>query len=276
MRALLRSQFPQWADLPLERVTSSGTDNTIYRLGPELVVRLPLIDWAVNQVELEHTWLPRLAPLVAPVQLHEPVAMGEPGEGYPWRWSVYRWIEGENPGPDSEVDPLELASFVSGVRSVEDAPRSWRGSPLVDEPQIRAAIDRLADEYDTRALTAIYEDGLAAPRWRAPFVTVHGDLTDGNLVMRDGRLHAVIDWSCFGLADPAVEAAAAWELFNGVEERSVFLEAIEADADTRRRARAWAVKAVYGIGYYERTNPGIVVRARRRLRNLLAEAELGG
>src|SRR5439155_5246195 len=92
---LLGAQFPRWVDLPLEPVQSAGTDNAIYRLGDDMAVRLPRIDWAVGQVETEHRWLPRLAqhlPLAVPV----PLANGIPGEGYPWPWSVHRWLEGEN------------------------------------------------------------------------------------------------------------------------------------------------------------------------------------
>ena len=116
VRRLLEGQYPQWADLAIERVVSSGTDNAIYRLGTEMVVRLPLIHWAVGQVEKEHTWLPQLAPLL-PLAVPEPLAMGEPAEGYPWHWSVYRWIDGENAYPDRVGDlretANELAAFVN-------------------------------------------------------------------------------------------------------------------------------------------------------------------
>ena len=51
---LLAAQFPHWADLPIEPVQSSGTDNAIYRLGDDMAVRLPRIHWATGQPELEH------------------------------------------------------------------------------------------------------------------------------------------------------------------------------------------------------------------------------
>jgi aminoglycoside phosphotransferase (APT) family kinase protein len=276
LRRLLEVQFPEWADLAIQRVPSSGTDNTIYRLGDELVVRLPLIHWAVQQVEKEHTWLPVLAPLV-PIALHEPVAMGEAGEGYPWRWSVYRWLDGENPVPDGLDDlnglALDLAGFVTAIRGLDPdgVPRSQRGLPLsVGEDAIRGAIDQVSDQFDADVLLAAWDDALAAPKWDGDWVPVHGDLSAGNLLLRGGRLHGVIDFSCFGLGDPANDVDVAWELFSG-ESRALYRAALDVDDATWRRARGWAIKAVYGIPYYEGTNPGIVARARRRLTNVIAD-----
>jgi aminoglycoside phosphotransferase (APT) family kinase protein len=118
---LLAAQFPEWADLPIERVPSSGTDNALYRLGDELVVRLPRIEWATGQVEKDSTWLPRLAPLL-PLAIPELLAPGVPAEGYPWTWGVYRWLPGENPDVDAITDPEMLARdvgrFVVAVRSL--------------------------------------------------------------------------------------------------------------------------------------------------------------
>ena len=276
LRRLLAAQFPQWADLPIARVPSSGTDNTIYRLGADLVVRLPLIDWAVRQVALEHEWLPRLAALV-PTALPEPVAVGEPGHGYPWPWAVHGWIEGTNPEPDTvehlEALAVELADFVRALRDVgfDDVPRSVRGVPLrVGDTAIRAAIEQVRDQFDADVLMAVWDDALTAPKWDRPWVVVHGDLTGGNLLLRGGHLHAVIDFSCFGLGDPANDVDVAWDLFSGAS-RDVYRAALDVDDATWRRARGWAVKAVYGIPYYEGTNAGIVARARRRLDNVIAD-----
>ena len=276
VRRLLASQYPQWADLPIERLPSSGTDNAIYRLGTEMVVRLPLIHWAVGQVEKEHTWLPRLAPRL-PLAVPEPLAMGQPAEGYPWKWSVYRWIDGANAHPDRIVDlratAIDLATFVNALHSVDfsDAPRSQRGVQLVTkDAEIRGAIAAMRHEFDADALTAAWDEVLSAPPWDGPSVLVHGDLSDGNLLVRDGRLHAVIDFSCFGLGEPANDLDVAWELFSG-ESRDAYREAVGVDDATWARGRGWAITAVFGIPYYEHTNPGIVARARRRLAAVLAE-----
>src|SRR5262245_39121327 len=124
VRRLLAAQFPQWANLPLEPVPSAGTDNALYRLGEEMVVRLPRIDWATGQVVKEQQWLPRLAPYL-PLAISAPLAMGLPGEGYPWHWSVCRWLEGENATIERLADPGEtatkLAQFVAALQQIEPA-----------------------------------------------------------------------------------------------------------------------------------------------------------
>ena len=105
---LLAAQFPQWAALPLRRVPSAGTDNALYRLGGDLVVRLPRIPGAVGQIAREQQWLPLLAPLL-PLQIPVPLAQGAPGAGYPLPWSVYRWLEGENATLERLSDPRQAA-----------------------------------------------------------------------------------------------------------------------------------------------------------------------
>ena len=146
---LLGAQFPQWADLPLGPVQSAGTDNAIYRLGDDMAVRLPRIDWAVGQVETEHRCLPRLAqhlPLAVPV----PLANGKPGEGYPWHWSVHRWLEGENATVARIADlgqaATDLARFAAALQQIDPTggPLASRGVPLAmrDEPT-REAIEAL-------------------------------------------------------------------------------------------------------------------------------------
>ena len=276
VRRLLAAQFPRWADLPIERMPSSGTDNAIYRLGTDMVARLPLIHWAVGQVEKEHTWLPQLAPLV-PLAVPEPLAMGEPGEGYPWHWSVYRWIEGETAHPSRITDlrqtAIDLAGFVAAVHALElpDAPRSQRGVQLVTkDAEIRGAIAAVRHEFDAGALTAAWDEAISAPQWEGPPVLVHGDLSDGNLIMRDGRLHAVIDFSCFGFGEPANDLDIAWDLFSG-DSRDAYRAALGANDATWVRGRGWALTAVFGIPYYEQTNPGIVTRLRRRVNAILED-----
>jgi aminoglycoside phosphotransferase (APT) family kinase protein len=87
-----------------------------------LVARLPRIEWAVKGVAKEHQWLPWLAPLL-PIAI--PVPLGEriPAEGYPWRWSVYRWLDGENPTIDRITDPgllaTELAAFAATLHRID-------------------------------------------------------------------------------------------------------------------------------------------------------------
>jgi aminoglycoside phosphotransferase (APT) family kinase protein len=283
LRHLLRAQLPAWADRPIVPLVTSGTDNAILRLGDDLVVRMPIIGWAADQVDLEATWLPRLAPHL-PAVVHEPVAIGEPGEGYPWRWLVYRWIDGENAHHDGTFDRNQLArdvaAFVRALRALAlpDAPRSARGHPISQgDTRIADAIEQVRPELgddDADVLLAAWHEACAAPHWPGPWMLVHGDLSGNNLLLRDGRLHAVIDWSCFGLGEPANDLDVAWELLDA-EARAVYRAELDVDDATWARGRGWAIRAVYGIPYYRETNPGIVERAWRRLHNVIDDVRQG-
>jgi aminoglycoside phosphotransferase (APT) family kinase protein len=88
---LVAAQFPQWADLSIRPVKFGGWDNRTFHLGEDMAVRLPSSAGYALQVEKEHRWLPRLAPLL-PLPIPIPLAMGAPANGYPWHWSVYRWL----------------------------------------------------------------------------------------------------------------------------------------------------------------------------------------
>lgn len=288
VRRLLTDQFPHWARLPIEPVPSTGTDNALFllrdgRLGDDLVVRLPRIHWAVGQVEKEQRWLPRLAPCL-PLAIPEPVGMGGPSEGYPWRWSVYRWLPGENATrahfADLSQTAADLAGFVLALRRLDvmdeawsGAPRSTRGVPLAErDAATRIAIDQLGSLIDARAVLAAWEAALAAPAWDGPPIWSHGDIQPGNLLVRDGRLSAVIDFGCLGVGDPACDLMIAWTLFRG-ESRDRFRAALAVDAATWARGRGWALSvALIALPYYLSTNPAIVELSRRAIAEVLASA----
>ncbi len=282
--------LPDLAGLPLRRVTAWGTDHVIFRLGDELSVRLPKVGWADGQGEREQRWLRALAPRLG-VDVPVPVALGRPGAGYPFRWYVTPWIDGTHPDPDdgAALPALaeELAEFVLALRAcpTDGAPAvrpGRRGGPLAaaDEPT-RTAAERLRAMVrdpeafpglapdDVDALTACWQDGVDAPAWDGTPVWVHGDLSDGNLLRRDGRLAGVIDWSGLAVGDPAVELMCAWHLFDGPS-RQVLRTALDVDDDTWRRGRAWAVSAaLQALPYYRDTNPDIVDRSLRTARAVL-------
>ena len=169
VRRLLASQMPHLAALPLMVVEPWGTDNAIWRVGNDLVVRLPRIHWATEQVEHETKWLPRLAPHL-PVAIPEPVAIGEPGNGYPYRWAVHRWIPGEGAALDQMHDPVAFASaFANVVRMLHAVPTTGappptnRARPLADyDVATRWAIDRASQLIDATAAIEVWEDALAA------------------------------------------------------------------------------------------------------------------
>ena len=208
---LLARQFPHWAELPLRSVASAGTDNALFRLSDHMVVRLPRIQWAVEGVDKEQEWLPRLAPFL-PVAIPTPLGLGEPDEGYPWRWSVYEWLDGDNPVLNKIADPIslakDLARFITTLRKIDTsgAPLSGRGVPLQErDVDTRAAIVALNGMIDSIAVSKAWESALAIPTWPGPAVWIHGDISPGNILLVDGRLNAVIDFGVMGIGDPACD-----------------------------------------------------------------------
>ena len=279
---LLGAQFPQWADLPIEPVHSDGTDNAIYRLGDDMAVRLPRIHWATGQVDKELRWLPRFAPLL-PLAIPVPLEKGTPAEGYPWHWSVYRWLEGENATIERIADPrqaaTELAHFVAALQRIDptDGPapganNSSRGVPLeARDVETRSAIASLDGMLDTDAVTAAWEAALKTPAWDGPPVWIHGDLQSGNLLAVEGRLSAVIDFGCLGVGDPACDVIVAWNLFSA-ETREVFRAALPVDDATWARGRGWALSvALIALPYYLSTSPAIAAGARHTIDEVLAD-----
>ncbi len=277
VRHLVGGQFPQWAGLPVESVDSSGTENAMYRLGEDMAVRLPRRKGAVGDVEAEQQWLPRLAPHL-PVAVPAPLGRDGPAEGYPWNWSVYRWLEGENPvaGRIAEPGPLaeDLGKFITALRGIDpvDGPLSGRGVPLATrDAATRAAIEELHGIIDTEAATAAWEEALRIPEWSGPVAWVHGDLSPGNVLVDRGRLSAVIDFGCVGVGDPTVDLIVAWNLLPA-EARGVFREALRADDTTWARGRGWALSiSLIQLPYYWDTNPVLAANSRHVIREVFAD-----
>ncbi|MFE6978076.1 aminoglycoside phosphotransferase family protein [Streptomyces sp. NPDC057682] len=283
VRALLKAQRPEWAELPLRRA-GAGTDNNMFRLGDELLVRVPRTAEHAPTLVKEREWLPRLgAALSWPIP--EPVHAGTPTEGFPLVWSVYRWIEGDPVGPETVRDwgvfGADLAAFVGelhGTRlmgaSRTDGLSWYRGGRPAESdayvgPAFEACRPLVGDELDVDALEGMWRDGLALPDSGAGPVWLHGDLRAANLLARDGRFHAVIDFGGLSIGLPDAEHAAVWDL--PPEARQAYWEALDLDEGTWTRARAWAVAvAVLGIPYYWTTYPAFVTECRARLSAVLA------
>jgi aminoglycoside phosphotransferase (APT) family kinase protein len=279
VRRRIAAQFPQWASLPVRPVASARTDNALYRLGDALVVRLPRIEGAVQSVDTDHRWLPRLAPLL-PVSIPEPLGRGAPGEGYPWPWSVLRWLDGENPAVGQLVDPgrlaRELAEFVDALRRIDpaDGPRAGRSGPLAPrDTATRDAIKSLHGMLDAQAVSAAWDAALQVPEWDGPPVWLHTDLAPGNILVADGRLSGVVDWAGVGIGDPACDLPVAWNLLPS-DVRDVFRGTLGVDDATWARGRGWALSiALIQLPYYQNTNPPLAANARHVVREVLAEHE---
>ena len=250
VRTLVASQFPQWAYLPIKPVASGGWDNRTFHLGEGMTVRLPSAARYSAQVEKEQRWLPRLAPLL-PLPIPVPLAMGVPAHGYPWHWSVYRWLEGQDATIEHIADlrqfAITLAEFLLALHRIDPArgpapgPHNfYRGGSLeVYDAQTRQAIRQLAGMIDRDAVTSVWDEALEA-RWRGRPVWLHGDVSAGNLLVTRGRLSAVIDFGSSGVGDPACDVTIAWTFFSG-ESREAFRAALPLDTGTWSRGRGWAL-----------------------------------
>jgi len=247
---LVAAQFPQWAGLPVTPVKLDGWDNTTFRLGAELSLRLPSGEAYMCQVEKEQRWLPVLAPRL-PLRIPEPVALGSPGDEFPRPWSVYRWLSGETAALEriASLDGFaaDLARFLSALYAVDASggPRAgshnfFRGGPLdTYAAQSRDALRLLERELDSGAATAAWEAALVST-WQRPPVWVHGDVAPTNLLVEAGRLQAVIDFGSAGIGDPACDLVMAWTFFEG-QSRDVFRAGLRLDDATWARARGWAL-----------------------------------
>ncbi|MEM9154931.1 MAG: aminoglycoside phosphotransferase family protein [Cyanobacteria bacterium P01_F01_bin.33] len=279
---LIASQFPQWAHLPIEPVEFGGWDNTTFHLGTTLSVRLPSAERYAGQVEKERRWLPKLAPHL-PLPIPTPVAMGMPTYDYPWHWSIYRWIEGENAAFE-RIDDLEafartLAQFLTALQQVDPvggpplgAHNFYRGGPLATyDSETRHAIATLEGEVDAGGAIALWEDALKTT-WRGSAVWIHGDVSASNLLVNKGRLSAVIDFGCLGIGDPACDLAIAWTLFSRAS-RETFQESLSLDGDTWIRGRGWALwKALITLVEHLDTNSLQAEKARRVIGEALKDA----
>lgn len=272
VRRLLATQMPELAGLPISLVSPWGTDNGIWRLGDDLVIRLPRINWAEPQIGLEAAWLPVLGPFL-PIAVPTPLAVGEPTDGYPFRWAVHRWIAGEAAAPETMNDPVvfarDLADVVFKLQQVSIAgapPARNRARPLseYDEPT-RRAIATASGLIDADAATAVWEEALAAPPHEGPPVWVHADL-EGNCLVQDGQLCGLVDWGSACSGDPAVDVQVVWSPLFTDESRSAFLEALNVDAAALARSRGAAIhQACSALPYYQHTYPLIVERSVHKL-----------
>ncbi len=277
---LVAAQFPQWRDLPVRALTSHGTVNALFRLGADLVLRLPLRPdagagrRAALLAEQEHA---RRITAHVPVAVPQPVALGEPGEGYPGWWTVYRWIPGETVGPRTVGDlgafARELAGFATALHRLDTGGRAWngatRGGPLVNkDDEVHRALAESTHLVDTDRLARIWARCRDAEPATAD-VWIHADLMPGNLLVRDGRLAAVIDLEGMCVGDPAVDLMPAWNLLPAGA-RDAYRRAMDADDAAWQRGRGWAiVQAIVALPYYVDTNPVMARTARDTLAALL-------
>jgi aminoglycoside phosphotransferase (APT) family kinase protein len=282
VRQLISTQFPEFADLSIEQVKSSGTDNALFRLGETMAVRLPRVEWTSWQVEKEQRWLPKLAPFL-PVPIPTPMHIGQPSEGYPWHWSIYTWLEGTNPSAENpiEMEPAarDLARFLRALHAIDPTGgpppgenNTMRGVPLTTrDGEVREAIAALGSELDAELVTNAWQESVTAPEWELAPQWIHGDMQAGNLLAVNGKLVAVIDFGCLTVGDPACDLMVAWNLLTAPA-RELFRAELAEDDATWLRGRGWALsQALIFIPYYKETNPVGVEQAWRVIAEVVSD-----
>ena len=272
VQQLLKAQMPHLAALPLTIVEPWGTDNAIWRLGDDLVLRFPRIGWATEQVNFEAEWLPTIATHLS-VEVPAPVAVGLPGHGYPHQWAVHEWIDGTGAGPETIGDPIEfairLADVVTELQALPttDARTARnRARPIADyDAATRHAIESASHLIDAAAATEIWDQALAAEPHEGQPVWVHGDL-EGNCLTLNGELHGLIDWGSACAGDPAVEIQVVWSPLFTNESRQVFCDLLQVDDASLARSKGAAInQACAALPYYLNTYPLIVERSWHKL-----------
>ncbi|EJQ95779.1 aminoglycoside phosphotransferase family protein [Bacillus cereus] len=250
VKKLIQEQFPKWAHLEVKPVKLSGHDNRTFHLGDQMSVRLPSAAAYAPQVEKENKWLPILSKELS-LPISAPIAKGNPSEEYPWSWSINKWIEGETVTKENVRDlkgfATDLGSFLVELQSIDTsngpiagAHNFYRGGLIsVYDKEARVAIENNKDVFDETLLKHLWDLALRSTWDRKP-VWVHGDIAPGNLLVKDGKLSAVIDFGILGVGDPACDAAMAWTFFDE-NSRNVFKEVLSIDEETWNRARGWAL-----------------------------------
>lgn len=281
VRELIASQFPRFASLPVSEVRKPGWDNHSFRLGPDMLVRMPSAQRYADQVKKEQKWLPWLSSQVS-CELPEPLFQGKPDKGYPWSWSIYRWIEGksleEEDTPQKTQIAENLAQFLCELHGLNasNGPKAGehnfhRGGDLsVYDNETRQALTVLKDEVDAISAKRAWQQSLES-RWEKEPVWLHGDLTPANMLVKEEKLRAIIDFGACGVGDPACDLSMAWTFFDG-HARDVFAAMVNLDRKTWERARGWTLwKALISL----RSQESLKSRHSARLKKIIRVAADG-
>ena len=282
VRELVDEQFPRWRDLPVKAVESPGTVNAIFRIGGQLAARFPLRPGdaaAVRQrLESEAAAARELAGRTR-FATPEPVAIGEPGAGFPLPWAVQTWLAGvtaddDDPG-GSVAFAHDLAEFIGGVRAIGTDGRTFsgrgRGGDLRShDGWMETCFERSGRLLDVPRLRRLWETMRALPRGSAADVMSHSDLIPGNVLVSGGRLAGILDVGDLRPADPALDLVAAWHLLEDGP-RQALRDDLRCDDPEWERSKGWAFQQAMGlVWYYADSNPAMSRMGRRTLERIQA------
>jgi len=258
-KKIIATQFPEYAHLSVGEVEKQGHDNRTYRLGDDMLIRLPIAEAYALKVPKEQELLPKLAKHLS-VEIPAPIKMGTPSANYPYPFSIYKWLEGRSAnhlqidGKALESIAIQLAAFLKELQSIDDVDGPtpgqhnwWRGDHVsVYDDGARKQIAELSDVIDANKAMALWAQACDT-KWSNPPVWIHGDFASGNILIQDNKLSGVIDFGGMGVGDPACDLVIAWTYLSGTA-RDIFINEIDLDDDTWLRARAWALwKATFEL-----------------------------
>ncbi len=280
---LIAEQFPEFAHLNIQPVKIQGHDNRTFRLGPDMLVRMPTEESYALKVPKEQVLLPQLKPhLSVPIPI--PLKMGSPSKDFPFPFSIYKWLKGESVNSldlnahSLESIALELAQFLKELQSIDTvegpAPglHNWyRGEHIsVYDEGARTQIAQLDGVIDSNKALKLW-DAASQTKWSNDSVWIHGDFATGNILMHNGKLSGIIDFGGLGIGDPACDLVIAWTFLKG-KSRKMFIEKMSLDADTWLRAKAWALwKATFELCNSQDKADAYALKQEQLIRNLLEE-----
>jgi aminoglycoside phosphotransferase (APT) family kinase protein len=284
-KSLINQQFPEFIKLPIQSVEIQGHDNRTFRLGEDKLIRLPSAKSYSVQVQKEHKWLPILASSLS-LCIPKPVALGQPSDSYPWHWSIYTWINGVSANTLIMSNDMlnqiaiDLAQFLNELHTIDihNAPvpglhNYWRGDHIsIYDTQARTQIMQLNDIIDSQSALSLWEAALSS-KWDKPPVWIHGDLARGNILIKDSRVNAIIDFGCIGIGDPACDLVITWTLLKN-QSRKIFKALINLDPETWLRAKGWALwKATFELCRITDPTTEEALMQKNIIRDILADFE---
>ncbi len=258
-RNLIAEQFSEFSDLPITDVEKQCHDNRTYRLGDDMLIRMPTAAGYALKVPKEQELLPQLAKRLS-IRIPAPIKIGKPSADYPYPFSIYKWLPGKSINlltlTDQKKEQLafDLAKFLKELQAITDieGPEPgqhnwWRGDHIsIYDKGAREQIAELAEIIDAGQALALW-DKACATRWNKAPIWIHGDFAIGNMLMEGDKLSAVIDFGGAAVGDPACDLVIAWTYLSG-KAREVFISKMDMDDDTWLRARAWALwKATFEL-----------------------------
>ena len=252
VESLVQKQLPQYSNLPITSVKQQGHDNRTFHLGNDMLIRMPSGQDYASKVEIEQKYLPKLAPHIS-LKIPRPIHMGKSSKDYPFNWSIYEWIEGDSLNQISKNKlnlaevAKDLASFIKELHKIDtkDAPMAgkhnfYRGVGIdVYFDDAISYIKKLEDIIDSKKAVSVMEEAINS-KWEREPVWIHGDLATPNILIKDNKVNAIIDFGGMAIGDPACDLVLYWNFFEG-KSQSIFKSELNLDKDTWDRAKGWAL-----------------------------------